>query len=266
MTYGLKIHTAVGELALHSEISTYTLAQVYTGYPNNAVASFQVPSTITNPPLLFVRVGSSPNPEVGFIDTYAKWNATDNKWDIHVQIWPFLCLPDSRQLLPEDLICKVYVFTQRTSTSECTGYGLQISNLATVCLSTTEKPLVIKKRVYLDQNYPEYAETTPSQDSTHNTSISLGTPQGEWAIMFGRLLDRPNNFWDLWDSTRWMCWSDFTSVGYTGPVAYINKSDTSNHILTTPFAIHDGPICTTEQISGNGYTTVWAIDTYWYDL
>jgi hypothetical protein len=277
MGYGLEINRSDGTLGFSPDMPNYVFDRIETVISTEADGAdpFTIEGTADKPPMFFMCFDYPTPPGPGFLHPVITW--TGAEWEVQLYLWPYaLSSTNILAALPVggDITIKVYIFKEKEEAT-LTGYGLSIHDSGSQGIDLTsdeEKSLIIKKRVYLDENYPNSLIADPPVDSSHGPIISLGEPTGEWAISFSHLhkgYDGLGSFFQQMrrigsdGTTGWSYCSSLVGLLGTVPI-YLDKTVSSNHVLSTHMGIWEG--CDPYSDPGSSqYLTILAIDTDWYD-
>lgn len=253
MSYGLRIYRPDSTLSLTSGMLNYVFEGKYTGT-----------TTVTSltPPIAFTRATSNftaPTPA-------RVSNLGGNSWSVTPSYWNLEVHPNNLHTSVVSPALVVYIFVSKVPAK--LGYGLRITDSADrgFSLGTADKPLIVKKRVFLDVNTFAKRLTDTYPTANHGRSITLPTAQGSWAFTIGGGLfaNRPPfaSWGDLFGELQ------FIQDDHDGIHHVVGGISSHAYLTVNAITTLGGQVTTVDHGSNEQiteYFPVWLIDTFWYD-
>lgn len=181
MSYGIKVSRPDGSMFLTSSMPSYAFVGAF--YPSQwADGKIRVPARGSLPPLVFSRVEASSHPAAvvpAIIDLVG------STWEITVGVLSVAVSANSVSTSVTWATVKAYVFMPEPS--HTTGWGIKVTDPSGAQFSMGvggKPPLVIAKRVFLDENTVSKA-ISPSPAPGYGRSVAISAPRGSWAAALG---------------------------------------------------------------------------------
>lgn len=253
MAYGIEIRRSNDALFLTSEMPNFVFVGRYTTSP------LVIPGDAASPPLVFVRVLSASHPACAVAPAIPRF--TGSGWEIGVgyygrEVHPTSVAPN-REITSASLAA--YVFQKREAVAS--GWGIGLYGDGGFSLAGDQKPLIIRRRVFIDDNTPSRRLST-TYPSGHGRSVSLGAmPDGHWAAAVALDNMIPRSFSQLRQLGRRLRDAQGYFVGGVPSHIYI---DEANNRVTTHHGIWEGPEDSQDN-QRQDYLPVMLIDTRLYD-
>lgn len=179
MSFGIEVLHKNGSTALKPEMPAYRFLSKVTA--NKEIVGSAVYSEY--PPLVFVRVASPVKVQTTPVEVN---HVSGNNWtfsvraDLTYQVTPSdFRWPDG---IPQTIIIEAYVFGVSPATPTGSGFGLEMYTEGGVKGFSLDdsKPLIIDRRVYIDDNILGYRKTEPYPPH-HGNIVGLDSSK-RWAV------------------------------------------------------------------------------------